>query len=129
MKRLIVSAAASPLFGNFLMLVSVSSESDSKPIEKLKAKDFSIHHLASLNHAGASKRTVDKVKEGPKGFYIITLKPKKYQPQLPPGHYVFAVSVKKSYPVISVIGTTPRKSSTSTKFDYGQTIAVGDLPE
>lgn len=125
MKRLIVSAAASPLFGNFLMVVSVSQEEDGKPVTKLKASDFTIHQLASKNHASTNKRTVDKAKEGPAGCYTVILKPKKVQPDLPPGHYVFSVAVKKHYPVIGQIGDRPKKS---TKFDAGQTIATGDLP-
>jgi hypothetical protein len=113
MPQLIVSAAASPLFGNFLMVVSVS-DLDGKPVKDLAPGSFKISHLASLNHAGASARTVDKVTEGPDGFYIVTLKPKKEQPNLPPGHYVFAVAVKKTF---------GRGAS-----DQGQTVAVGDLP-
>ena len=126
MKRLIVSAAASPLFGNFLMLVSVSAEADGKPVTKLKASSFSVNHLASLNHASSNKRKVKKASEGPAGFYTLILEPSEFQPQLPPGHYVFAVGVKKSYPVVGQAGKPLPKS---TKFDAGQTIAEGDLPQ
>jgi hypothetical protein len=125
MKRLIISAAASPLFKNFLMLVSVSSEEDGKPIKKLKASNFDIHHLASLNHAHASKRDIKSVKEGPDGFYIVQLKPQEFQPTLPDGHYVFAVSVKIPKLMVSQEGAPPPRP---TKFDFGQTIAVGDIP-
>lgn len=125
MKRLIVSATASPLFKNFLMLVSVSTEDEGKPVKKLKASSFSIYQLASLNHASALKRDVHSVKEGPDGFYIVQLKPWKVQPDLPAGHYVFAVGVKKPYLVAGQIG---RPAPKPTKFDCGQTIAVGDLP-
>ena len=119
--RLIVTAAASPIFGNFLMLVSVSAETDGAPVAKLAPKNFSVHHLASLNHAFPTERDVTEAKEGPAGFYTLTLKPKEYQPELPPGHYVFAVAVK-TYP------PTRPKGGPSAPKDQGQTIAVGDLP-
>ena len=118
MARLIVTAAASPLFGNFLMLVSVSLDADGKPVQNLKPKNFEVYHLASLNHAFPTQRDVSEAKEGPDGFYTLTLKPKEYQPELPPGHYVFAVSVTTF---------TERGKSQSEK-DNGQTIAEGDLP-
>jgi hypothetical protein len=128
MSRLIVTAEASPLFGNFLMCVSVSTESDGKPVQSLKPKNFKIYHLASLNHAHANPREVTKVEEGPDGCYIVQLLPKDYQPYLPPGHYVFAVAVetytqskeKSAGKKGGGIPTTPK--------DHGQTIAVGDLP-
>ena len=119
--RLIVTAAASPLFGNFLMLVSVSAESDGSPVQKLAPKNFSIYHLASLNHAFPTERDVTQAKEGPAGFYTLSLKPKEYQPELPPGHYVFAVAVK------TFAERKPKSGPLVTK-DQGQTIAVGDLP-
>ena len=121
MSRLIVTAAASPLFGNFLMLVSVSSETDGKPTQQLKPKNFKVYHLASLNHAYPSQRDVTEAKEGPDGFYTLTLKPKEYQPELPPGHYVFAVAVA-TYPDVKA------KGKPSAPKDQGQTIAEGDLP-
>ena len=93
MSRLIVTATASPLFGNFLMLASVSAEADGTPVKDLKPKNFSIYHLASLNHAYPTERDVTEAKKGPDGFYTLLLKPKEYQPELPPGHYVFAVAV------------------------------------
>jgi hypothetical protein len=119
--RLIVTAGASPLFGNFLMLVSVSAESDGTPVKALKPKNFSIYHLASLNHAFPTERDVTQAKEGPDGFYTLTLQPKEYQPELPPGHYVFAVAVKTYGPPTKGGGAGQPK-------DHGQTIAVGDLP-
>ena len=119
--RLIVTAAASPLFGNFLMCVSVSAESDGTPVKALKPKNFSIYHLASLNHAFPSERDVTQAKEGPAGFYTLSLKPKEYQPELPPGHYVFAVAVK-------TFAEKTRKGGAAVPKDHGQTIAVGDLP-
>lgn len=118
MSRLVITAAASPLFGNFLMLVSVSTESDGKPVKGLKPKSFKIYHLASLNHAFPSQRDVGEAKEGPDGFYTLLLKPKEYQPELPPGHYVFAVAVE----------TYTERGKSSLPKDHGQTIAVGDLP-
>jgi hypothetical protein len=121
MSRLIVTAAASPLFGNFLMLVSVSAEADGKPVEQLKPQNFKVHHLASLNHAYPTERDVTEAKEGPDGFYTLILKPKEYQPDLPPGHYVFAVAVA-TYPNIRTKGKSPAPK------DQGQTIAEGDLP-
>jgi hypothetical protein len=119
--RLIVTAEASPLFGNFLMLVSVSTESDGAPVAKLAAKNFRVHHLASLNHAFPNERDVTAAKEGPAGFYTLTLAPKEYQPELPPGHYVFAVAVQ-------TFSEKRPKSGPATPKDQGQTIAVGDLP-
>lgn len=119
--RLIVTAAASPLFGNFLMLVSVSAEADGAPVGKLTPKNFSVHHLASLNHAYPTERDVTEAKEGPAGFYTLLLKPKEYQPELPPGHYVFAVAVKTFF-------DKRPKGGPATPKDQGQTIAVGDLP-
>jgi hypothetical protein len=121
MSRLIVTAAASPLFGNFLMLVSVSAETDGKPVQQLKPKNFTVYHLASLNHAYPTQRDVTEAKEGPDGFYTLTLKPKEYQPDLPPGHYVFAVAVA-TYPDVRAKGKSPVAK------DQGQTIAEGDLP-
>src|SRR5262249_31706438 len=114
--------AASPIFGNFLMLVSVSAESDGKPVQGLKPNNFKIHHLASLNHAYPTERDVTEAKEGPNGFYTLTLKPKEYQPQLPPGDYVFAVAVET--------GSEARGKGggPSMPKDHGQTIAVGNLP-
>jgi hypothetical protein len=123
MSRLIVTAEASPLFGNFLMLVSVSAESDGTPLQALKPKNFTIYHLASLNHAFPTERDVTEAKEGPNGFYTLTLKPKEYQPDLPPGHYVFAVAVKTFSQ-----GKTKGRGGSSVPKDHGQTIAVGDLP-
>ncbi|MBT8255105.1 MAG: hypothetical protein KJO23_01065 [Bacteroidia bacterium] len=125
MKRLIVTAHASPIFGNFLMLVSVSTEDEGKPVTKLTKSSFEIHRLASLNHASAHKRVIDKVKEGPAGCYIVTLKPWEYQPDLPPGHYTFSVGVKKSIPVIGQVGQRPKPA----KYHMGQTIAWGELPK
>jgi hypothetical protein len=109
MARLIVSAKGSPLFGNFLMVVSVTS-SAGVPTAGLKPDNFYVAHMASLNHAGANHRVVTKATEGPGGFYILELKPSSAQPTLPPGHYVFAVAV-------------------STNVDFGQTVAAGDIPK
>jgi hypothetical protein len=121
--RLIVTAAASPLFGNFLMLVSVSGEADGKAKAGLKPANFRVHHLASLNHAYPTERDVTKASEGPAGFYTLTLKPKEYQPDLPPGHYVFAVAVTAG------AGKPKGRGRTSPQpTDFGQTIAEGDLP-
>ncbi len=113
MARLIVTAAGSPLFGNFLMVVSVSAEADGQPTTGLKPQNFKIAQLASLNHASVNVREVDKVSEGPEGFYTIQLKPWEPQPTLPPGHYVFAVAVT---------------AGTKRAAQRGQTVAVGDLP-
>ena len=126
MARLIVTAAASPLFGNFLMLVSVSGEPDGKPVQGLKPANFKVHHLASLNHAHPNERDVTKASEGPAGFYTLTLLPKDYQPELPPGHYVFAVAVNAGAGKPSK--GTARGRAPATATDFGQTIAVGDLP-
>ncbi len=117
MAQLIVSAAGSPLFKNFLMLVSVS-DADGKPVTGLKPGNFKVHHLASLNHASANDREVTKAGEGPEGFYTLTLKPESFQPELPPGHYVLAVAVKRT-----------RKRGEATVTDHGQTVAVGDIPK
>lgn len=108
MARLIVSATGSPLFNDFLMLVSVSS-SNGAPKKALKASNFKIHHLASLNHASVKARPVVKATEGPDGFYTLRLKPDDVQPSLPPGHYVLAVAVTSGP-------------------NHGQTVAVGDIP-
>ena len=72
MARLIVSAEGSPLFGNFLMIVSVTSAAG-VPTQGLKPDNFNVAHLASLNHAGANPRVVTKATEGPAGFYILDL--------------------------------------------------------
>ena len=114
MGRLVVTAAASPLFSNFLMVVSVSDAGDGKPVTALKGPNFRIAHLASLNHASALERDVDKVTEGPDGFYIVQLKPWAPQPTLPAGHYVFGVAVSAGP------RTSPR---------YGQTVAWGEIPK
>ena len=114
MARLVVTAAGSPLFGNFLMVVSVSGAADGKPVGKLKPDNFKIAHLASLNHASVLVREISKVSEGPDGFYTIQLKPWEPQPTLPPGHYVFAVAVT---------------AGTKRAPHRGQTVAVGDLPK
>ena len=113
MPRLVVTAAASPLFGNFLMVVSVSSAADGTPTTGLKPRNFTIAHLASLNHASALVREIKKVTEDPPGFYIVQLKPWEPQPTLPPGHYVFGVAV--------AAGTKATPLN-------GQTVARGDLP-
>lgn len=117
MSLLIVSAAASPLFKNFLFVVSVS-DADGTPVTGLKAASFKIHHMASLNHAGENQRTVDKVTEAPDGFYIVTLKPSAAQPNLPPGHYVFAVRVAR----------TRKRGEPADVAGTGQVVAWGDLP-
>ena len=109
MARLIVSAEGSPLFGNFLMILSVTSAAG-VPTQGLKPDNFNVAHLASLNHAGANPRVVTKVTENPDGFYILELKPNPAQPTLSPGHYVFGVAV-------------------IAKTDHGQTVAVGDIPK
>jgi hypothetical protein len=109
MARLIVSAKGSPLFGNFLMIVSVTS-AEGVPTQGLKPANFNVAHLASLNHAGANPRVVTKATEAPAGFYILELKPNAAQPTLPPGHYVFGVAV-------------------TAKTDHGQTVAAGDIPK
>ena len=109
MTRLIVSAEGSPLFGNFLMIVSVTSDTG-VPTKGLKSDNFEVVQLASLNHAGANQRVVTKVTESPAGFYILELKPNAVQPTLPPGHYVFAVAV-------------------TAKTDHGQTVAADDIPK
>ena len=109
MARLIVSAEGSPLFGNFLMILSVTSAAGA-PTQGLKPDNFNVAHLASLNHAGANPRVVTKATEGPAGFYILELKPNPAQPTLSPGHYVFGVAV-------------------IAKTDHGQTVAVGDIPK
>ena|SRR5215510_5000619 len=109
MARLIVTAAASPLFGDFLMLVSVSS-ADGQPIGGLGVASFKVGHLASLNHASPNNRPVAKASEGPAGFYTLQLLKDSVQPTLPTGHYVLSVSV------------TANKNA-----DHGQTVAVGDM--
>lgn len=109
MARLIVSAEGSPLFGNFLMILSVTSAAGA-PTQGLKPDNFNVAHLASLNHAGANQRVVTKVTESPAGFYILELKPNAVQPTLPPGHYVFAVAA-------------------AANAGLGQTIASGDIPK
>lgn len=114
MGLLIVSATGSPLFGDFLMLVSVTS-ADGTPVKNLKPANFQVHHLASLNHASVNHRPVAKATQGPDGFYTLQLSPNKVQPTLPPGHYVFAVGVTG----VARPGGTP---------NHGQTVAVGDLP-
>lgn len=119
MSRLIVTATASPLFKNFLMLVSVSTDAGGVPKKKLKPTNFEIYHLASLNHASVLERPVAEAKEGPDGFYTLTLKPNQAQPSLPPGHYVFAVVVHS--PALVRKGQPPAE-------DAGQTVAVGDIP-
>ena len=109
MTRLIVSAEASPLFGNFLMIVSVTSDTG-VPTKGLKPDNFEVVHLASLNHAGANQRVVTKATESPAGFYILELKPNTAQPTLPPGHYVFGVAV-------------------AANTGLGQTLASGNIPK
>ena len=113
MALLIVSAATSPLFGDFLIEVSVTDD-QGNPVSGLAPKNFEVAHLASLNHAGATPRSIAKADEGPPGFYIVQLKPNKVQPQLPLGDYVFAVGVKR----------TVKKGSPP---DSGQTVAVGTM--
>ena len=113
MALLIVSAAASPLFGDFLIEVSVT-DAEGNPVSSLVPRNFEIAHLASLNHAGANPRSIAKVDEGPPGFYIVQLKPNKVQSQLPAGHYVFAVAVK-------------RRVERRSPLDCGQTVAVGTM--
>ncbi|HEV8286661.1 MAG TPA: hypothetical protein VGQ09_20270 [Chitinophagaceae bacterium] len=108
MSLLIVTAAASPLFGDFLMVVSVTS-ADGEPVKGLKVANFKIYEIASLNHAFANQRQVSKVTESPGGFYIVSLKKNKVQPTLPEGHYVLGVIV------------------TSGKNNKGQTVATGDM--
>ena len=114
MALLIVSAAASPLFGDFLIEVSVT-DINGVPVSGLKPANFQIAHLASLNHAAANPRAVKSADEAPAGFYILQLKPNKIQPSLPPGHYVLAVAVMKG----------PQKKGGAS--DQGQTIAGGDI--
>ncbi|MBV8860049.1 MAG: hypothetical protein JOZ02_24170 [Acidobacteria bacterium] len=108
MARLIVSAKGSPLFGNFLMSVSVSSN-EGVPTTGLKPANFQVAQLASLNHASAEARVVSKATESPAGFYILELQHGS-QPALPAGSYVFAVAVTHGS-------------------DHGQTVADGDIPK
>jgi hypothetical protein len=110
MALLIVTAAASPLFGDFLMLVSVSG-ADGKPVAGLGPGAFKVGHLASLNHASPHNRPVAKASEGPAGFYTLQLAKNDVQPTLPNGHYVFSVAVAAG-----------RNAS-----NHGQTVAVGDM--
>jgi hypothetical protein len=114
MALLIVSATGSPLFGDFLLLVSVTS-ADGKPVKNLKPGNFTVHDLASFNHASVKSRSIAKATQGPDGFYTLQLSPDEVQPTLPPGHYVFAVGVNG----LARKGATPA---------HGQTVAVGDLP-
>jgi hypothetical protein len=114
MALLIVNATGSPLFGDFLMLVSVTL-ADGRPVKNLKPGNFNVHHLASLNHASVKARSTAKATEGPDGFYTLQLSPDKVQPTLPHGHYVFAVGVNG----LARAGAAPA---------HGQTVAVGDLP-
>ena len=109
MSLLIVTAAGSPLFGDFLLIVSVTS-ADGEPSTGLKASNFKVHQLASLNHASVNPRPVSKVTEGPNGFYTIQLKKNDVQPTLPSGHYVLGVTV------------TAGKNK-------GQTVTTGDIPK
>ena len=109
MSLLVVTAAASPLFGDFLMIVSVTSAAG-EPVKGLKISNFKVHMLASLNHASVKPRPVKTASEGPNGFYTLQLKKNDVQPTFPTGHYVFGVAV------------------TSGK-DKGQTVATGDLPK
>ena len=107
MSLLIVTAAGSPLFSDFLLVVSVTS-ADGDPAIGLKASSFKVYVLASLNHASVNPRPVSKVTEGPNGFYTIQLKKNTVQPTLPQGHYVLGVIV------------------TSGK-NKGQTVTTGDI--
>jgi hypothetical protein len=109
MSLLIVTAAASPLFSDFLVVVSVSSSTDGAPVKGLKASNFKIYLIASLNHAAAKNRPVGSVKESPDGFYVVQLKRDKVQPDLPEGHYVLGVIV------------------TAGRTGKGQTVATGDI--
>ena len=108
MSLLIVTAAASPLFGDFLVVVSVTA-ADGVPVKGLKVANFKIYEMASLNHAFANNRPVSKVAEAPDGFYIVQLKPNKVQPTLPAGHYVLGVIVAQG------------------KSNKGQTVTTGDM--
>lgn len=124
MKRLIVSAKASQLFGDFLFVVSVSKEEDGKPVTKLKKEHFEIHYVASKNHASAYQRQVKSIKEKPSGVYVVQLENNPIQPNYFPGRFVFSVAVRKYYPVIGVAGERPQRP---TKYDFGQTLATGEL--
>jgi hypothetical protein len=108
MSLLIVTAAASPLFGDFLVVVSVTS-ADGEPVKGLKVSNFKIYLIASHNHAAANNRPVKSVTESPDGFYVVQLKKNDVQPTLPNGHYVLGVIV------------------TSGKSNKGQTVATGDM--
>jgi len=114
MARLIVEASGTPLFGDVLMEVSVS-DLDGNPVSGLKPKNFFIHHLASRNHASAAARVVKEAKEGPNGFYIVSLKGDEIHSNLPAGIYILAVSV----------GSGSRKGGGFT--NHGQALAVADL--
>ena len=107
----IVSATASPLFGDFLILVSVT-DANGAPVSSLKPAAFKVALLASLNHASPQDRPVNEAKEGPSGFYTLILAPNDVQPNLFKGHYVLAVAV-----------SFKRKT---TEYQ-GQTVAVGDM--
>jgi hypothetical protein len=106
MARLVVSATGSPLFGDFLIIVSVTS-SEGAPATGLKPVNFKVTHMASSNHAGADLRVVAKATESPAGFYILELQ---RGSQLSPGHYVLAVTV-------------------TSGANQGQTVAAGDIPK
>lgn len=101
MARLIVTAEGSRSFGDFRMVVSVSAEADGQPTTGLKAKNFIVTHLVSLDPPpgpegwleALSLGKVDKVKEGPPGFYIVNLKHPGALSTLPPGHYAIGVAV------------------------------------
>ncbi|HEY9046075.1 MAG TPA: hypothetical protein VIN08_09270 [Ohtaekwangia sp.] len=109
MSLLLVTAAGSPLFDDFLVVVSVTSF-DGAPAVGLKPSNFKVYMLASLNHASVDQRTISKATEGPGGFYTLQLKKRVSQPKLPAGHYVLGVTV------------------TSGKTDKGQTTATGNIP-
>lgn len=111
----VVTAAGSPLFSNFLMLVSVTTH-DGQPVTGLKPANFQVHHLASLNHASVNDRNVTEAKEGPAGFYTLKLQPESFQPDLPPGRYVFAVGVSRTL-------------HPNGKPQSGQAIALGEIPK
>lgn len=143
MSRLLVTAATSQIENTeFNLLVSVSSESDGKPVTGLGKKSFKVHYLGlgtlvPSDDEGPpyiSERTVTDVNEGPNGFYTISFGEEGNYGYNNLGldnvkikHIVFAVTVETYTQSKEKSDGKKGVDITTIPKDHGQAIAVGEL--
>jgi hypothetical protein len=94
MPSLTITAEGSPLFRNFLAVVSVTLPNGA-PCTGLRVSHFTFHRLASRNHASCVALVIREIQECPTGAYTVQFEPDPVQPDRPPGHYVLHVAVRR----------------------------------